>query len=181
MNENKIMSLEGLYKAYAKDVYRFIYSRSGDKDNSEDILAETFITLNEVLDKYNGSSSIKTYIFGIALNKLRRHWQKHGYQSLSVDVVDAEEFEEFIDQDLDEKEILENKSEEKDIKFLNKIMGSLPQKYALVLSLRFLEGLSIKETSERLDISESNVTTIQNRALAKARKVITNISHNPSE
>ncbi|MSQ09554.1 MAG: hypothetical protein EXR52_00895 [Dehalococcoidia bacterium] len=46
--------------------------------------------------------------------------------------------------------------------------GQLPDHYRLVLTLRFLEGLSIKETAAEMGITEGNVKVLQLRALHRS-------------
>ncbi|MDQ7020289.1 MAG: RNA polymerase sigma factor [Candidatus Dojkabacteria bacterium] len=66
-----------IYKRSVDDVYRFVYSRTGDKSVSEDITSEVFITLIDVIDKYNFKVKFTTFVYGIAFNKIRQHWQKN--------------------------------------------------------------------------------------------------------
>ncbi len=60
-------------------------------------------------------------------------------------------------------------------KLFNKIVFALPilsKNYRDVILKRFFESKSIKEVAEDLNISVTNVTTTQNRALNKLREVI---------
>ena len=49
-----------------------------------------------------------------------------------------------------------------------RILRVLPQHYRDVLTCRFLLNLSIKETAERMGLSEANVKVLQFRALKRA-------------
>ena len=51
------------------------------------------------------------------------------------------------------------------------ILGGLPDRYRLVLELRFLEACSIKETARAMDVSVSNAKVLQHRALRMAASV----------
>ena len=48
------------------------------------------------------------------------------------------------------------------------ILDKLPQRYARVLELRFLQRLTVAETAGRMGISHGNAKILQYRALRKA-------------
>jgi RNA polymerase sigma-70 factor, ECF subfamily len=48
------------------------------------------------------------------------------------------------------------------------VLARLPQRYALVLELRFLQRLTVAETAEQMGISHGNAKILQYRALRKA-------------
>lgn len=51
------------------------------------------------------------------------------------------------------------------------ILDALPERYRQVLQLRFLNGLSVRETAQALGITSGNVKVLQHRALARAVRV----------
>ena len=55
---------------------------------------------------------------------------------------------------------------------LENAIHQIPEDYRVVFSLRELNGLSVAETAEALDISESNVKVRLNRAKAMLQKEI---------
>lgn len=68
-------NLEELYDIYAKDLFSYLYSLTRDPFWAEDLLQETFLKAITSVSRFEGRSSIKTWLFGIARNL----W----YQSLS--------------------------------------------------------------------------------------------------
>ena len=57
-------------------------------------------------------------------------------------------------------------------KHLDKAIGMLPEKLRIVFILRDLEGLSIRETSDALDLTETTVKTRLLRARLKLREML---------
>jgi hypothetical protein len=57
-------------------------------------------------------------------------------------------------------------------KVLENAIQSIPEDYRIVFTLRELNGLSVAETSEAIDISESNVKVRLNRAKTMLRSQI---------
>lgn len=151
-----------IFNRYFDDTYRFVYSRVGNKLWTEEITSDTFYTLIEALKTFNKEAHIKTFIFGIALNKIRQFWQKK-YARHEVKL-----FEDVIlTDDLEEAE----KDNEHLSKILSEVLGKLPEKYRMVLEERFINEKSIKETAVTLKLSEANVRVIQSRALKKATEI----------
>jgi RNA polymerase sigma-70 factor (ECF subfamily) len=52
--------------------------------------------------------------------------------------------------------------------YLERVLSALPERYRRVLELRFLSGMTIRETAEVMGLTPENVKVIQHRALARA-------------
>lgn len=165
-------SFEKAYNDYAKDLYRFIYSRCGNSDDAKDLLQETFLTYYDVQDNFKGNSSLKTFIYGIASNKIKNYWKTKSIAvSLQIDPKSAESFENEINED---DKINENENLSHQI--VNLILDKLPENYRRILVCRFIDRLSIKQTAKKLNLTVTNVTTLQSRALQKARLIMKNLN-----
>ncbi len=62
-------AFEELYRGLCADVRMFSYAIVKDYQLSEDIMQEVFIKLYSELGRFEGRSSLKTYIFAITKNK----------------------------------------------------------------------------------------------------------------
>jgi RNA polymerase sigma-70 factor (ECF subfamily) len=51
------------------------------------------------------------------------------------------------------------------------VLGELPQRYRRILELRFLQGLSVRESAAALGISVANAKVLQHRALRAAAEL----------
>jgi len=159
-----------IYSFTIKKVYLYIYSKVGNKNWTEDIVSETYLTLFGILSKFDGSSKLETFIIGIANNKIRQYFSKIK-ESHSLE--DEEEF--LIVEDDELEESTKNKFlKEK----LNEILKKLPENYQNVLIYRFIKSNTIKDTAKILKISEANVRVIQNRAIKKAVEIANQININ---
>lgn len=154
--------ISSIYKENVDDLYRFVYSKTYNKHLTEDVVSDTFYTLLDVIDSYDESKSkVRTFLFGIALNKLRQKWSSKKYRDVPID-----------------EDILEHTpsiSKKRDSSLVKKVYGALnalPEKYRQVITLRFTMYKSIKDTAKELGTTVTNVTTIQNRALKKLREKI---------
>lgn len=59
-------NIDLLYKEYAKQVYRYLYSLCHDQDIAEELTQETFYRAIYSIDKYNGKCKIYVWLCQIA-------------------------------------------------------------------------------------------------------------------
>ncbi|KXK08409.1 MAG: sigma-70 family RNA polymerase sigma factor [Candidatus Dojkabacteria bacterium] len=165
VNKSDVDAFETIYRRYVSAVYRSVYIKVGKKEWAEDIVSETFMLLMDILSNYRGESSLKTFITGIAFNKVRQFWQKQQHDGISFDeaYVYAEE----------ESEEPEEMSDELP-RLVAEVLKTIGAPYNLVLEKRFIEGCSIAETASQLNLSSENVRVIQHRAIKKAKEYYEN-------
>lgn len=154
-------ALATLYKNNFDDVYRFVFSRVGSKEVTEDIVSETWLALINNLEKFNGNSKFKTFAFGFALNMIRRYIQKNSTKTAEL----TEDILEIEDAPLLEQKLIRLE------KHLIKVLNKLAKNYREVLETRFLKGLNITETALQLNMSAANVRVVQHRAIKKAQEI----------
>lgn len=165
IKETKKEDFAEIYKLTFNDLYRFVLSKTNNREVTEEVVSDTYFLLIDIIKNYDSSKSrFKTFLFGIALNKLRQQWDSQkAYKSFS------------LNEDIYIEEIYEESPKRKEL--FKRILSTLPllkDKYRLVIQKRFLESKSIKDVSKELNITETNVTTIQNRALNKIKKILEN-------
>lgn len=72
MNSTPGYEFEAVYRMYASLVRGFLYRYAGNQD-LDDLVQETFVKVHQHLISFEGRSSLKTWIFTIALNTAREH------------------------------------------------------------------------------------------------------------
>lgn len=148
-----------MYNQYADDIYRFIFVHVRDVDIAEDLTADTFTNAWKNIEKFDGKQP-RPWLYTIARNKLNDHWRKKPTLTLDTEIE--------IASDMEATEVtLDRKTEQKRIV---KAVNTLPKDMKSVVTLRFLQGFSAKETGKALQLSESNVRVIQYRALKKLKE-----------
>jgi len=164
-----------LVDAYYTVIYRLALKISGNPQDAEDILQETFIKAYKHLSGFNGRSKISTWLYRIATNEalmlIRR--QKPGFISIDEPVENTEaeqgplQIEDWCC--LPEKELLSSEAQV----YLDKAIDKLPTSLRVVFVLRDIQGLSTLETAEVLDLSETAVKTRLSRARLRLREDLT--------
>jgi RNA polymerase sigma-70 factor (ECF subfamily) len=159
------LAISELVNTYSERIYNLALRILRNHEDAEDILQETFLTVVEKLDQFDGRSQFFTWIYRIATNaslmKLRKKKAVFREMDDSDDFQDSFESRVFVDWSQDASLDVYDKEVKKKI---DAAVNSLSDIYRSVFVLRDIEGLSIKETSEILSITQENVKIRLRRA-----------------
>ncbi|MBN1619718.1 RNA polymerase sigma factor [candidate division WOR-3 bacterium] len=143
--ENEI-DFENIYKTLWEKIYRVCYRFVGETE-AFDAAQETFLKFYKSKDRFRGESSHYTYIYRIAVNlcldKIKKKVKYSALETLGSDLISYHPRQE---DPLIKKRIA-------------KAFISLSKQKKAVLVLRILEGFSIKDTAEIMQLSEGAVKT----------------------
>jgi RNA polymerase sigma-70 factor (ECF subfamily) len=149
-----------IYESNAPLIYRFMFWRTQDEMLAQDLTSNVFEKAWRTRKNFTGGSS-KAWLYRIARTTLIDYWRKK--KDLAADetvisrvVSDTAALDEALDLSMA-------------IADLRKALSKLPKEMQDVVQLRFINGLSARETATRLAMSEANVRVIQYRALKKLR------------
>ncbi|HUI90320.1 MAG TPA: sigma-70 family RNA polymerase sigma factor [Anaerolineales bacterium] len=157
---------------FSSPIYRLGLRMLGNSQDAEDVLQNTFLNALTHLPEFEARSSIATWLYRIAANEalmsIRRKKPEVTLEDLRADDPDTELIPAaFVDWSaLPEKELLSEEGR----KNLEAAIASLPENLRLVLILRDIEGISIKETAEALGLTDTNVKTRLLRARLHLRE-----------
>lgn len=161
-----------LVEAYYTPIYRLALKMLAHEQDAEDVLQTTFLKALQHIGDFEGRSSLSTWLYRIAANEalmlLRR---KRPETSLDDEPAEGEDSlpmpEQFTDWCcLPEREFASSEAKQQ----LDRAITRLPEKLRLVFLLRDIEGLSIKETGEVLNLTETAVKTRLLRARLALRE-----------
>jgi RNA polymerase sigma-70 factor (ECF subfamily) len=65
-----------LYKLYVEQVFRYLYSRTGNVHEAEDITAQAFLTAFESFERFRQDGHFASWLFTIARNKAIDHFRQ---------------------------------------------------------------------------------------------------------
>jgi RNA polymerase sigma-70 factor (ECF subfamily) len=163
-----------LVDTYYQLIYRLALKMLGNPQDAEDILQETFIKVYKNLNKFDGRSSLSTWIYRIATNEALMFLRKKNPEFVSIDQpVENEEGEQEPLQIVDWCCLPENELMSSEAKsHLDKAISELLPGLRAVFVLRDIEELSTRETGEVLGISEMAVKTRLSRARLRLRELL---------
>lgn len=161
-----------LVESYSPMIYRLGLKMLNNPQDAEDILQETFIKAYRHFGKFDGRSSISTWLYRIATNEALMSLRRKRPEAISFDnplenSTEPQEPLQIVDWCcLPEEEFLTSEGRER----LDEAAAKLPANLRVVFVLRDIEGLSTRETAEVLEISEMAVKTRLSRARLRLRE-----------
>jgi len=161
---------------YEARVAATVVGMLGPGDESEDVGQETFIRLYRYLDRYRGEAALGTYLTRIAMNlsltalRKRKRWFSRFVSVESAPGGAAEGREpvgpglEMIAVDSEQGPLgLLERAERKDR--VHRALADLNPDHRAVVVLRWMDGLSTKETAMALGVPEGTVMSRLSRAM----------------
>lgn len=158
---------------HAPQVYRLALRLLHNEADAEDVMQETFLNAFQAIDSFEGRSTIATWLFRIAYNAAMSRLRRPTSNEASVeDTLDtAEEGATLPTQFFDWCCLPEQEFATSEVqRHLDQAMQQLSPTLRTVFILRELEGLSVQETAETLDISQDVVKTRLHRARLSLRE-----------
>lgn len=143
-------AFERLFENYSQKLYRFSYSYLKSEAESEEIVQEVFLKLWETRDKLRTETSFQSYLFTIAFNNIRKHFnKKNRNERYRLEIID------FCSNENPSLEI--NTDFEMLVVKLEFLIDKMPNRRKDIFLKRKKEGKSIRDIAAELDISPKTV------------------------
>lgn len=154
------------YSENFERIYKFFYFKTLSKEIAEDLTSETFITFVNIVKEQSSVENLRAFLYGIAKNIFLKYL-KDKYRSGIPFSEFERDFENYADkyvENIEEKKTLEEVALE--------FIKYLPPKQKLVIHLRFIDKLTLKEISEKLNKDMNYVKTTQKRGIANLKRYV---------
>ena len=180
-------AFEVLTSRYEQRVYALAMRMLRQEQDAEDVTQQTFLSVLENLEGFRGEASFSTWVLRIASHAALKIIRKRkGLNTVSLeevteasDNVNSIPHPEFI---ADWRQSPENLVEQNEVRLLlDDALTRLDEKHRLVFLLRDVEGLSVRETAEALELSEGNVKVRLLRARLQLREDLTRVLGDPAQ
>jgi len=160
-------AIEKMYNAYAGRLYSFIFNRVGkDQKAAEDIVQETFVAALKSAGRFHGRSKIFTWLCSIACHKISDFYRRYK-QVESIHSVDVEQ----IQSDSTHGPSIADSRETSLV--VEQALSTLPLDYQHVLTLKYIEDMSVKEISQVMGRSVKSVEGLLSRARLELQAKLT--------
>ena len=148
-----------LMDKYQGMLYQHIRRMVNDHDDANDVLQNTFIKVYRYIDRFEGRSSLYTWIYRIATNEALTHLNRVNRMTLVM----SNENDDITDR------LHSNDGPATDMvaEMLLAALKLLPEKQKCVFNLRYYEEMSYKEISEVLETSEGALKASYHHAVKK--------------
>ncbi|MBM7542490.1 sigma-70 family RNA polymerase sigma factor [Amphibacillus cookii] len=164
-------TFDSLYDQYHNDLFQYVFYLVKNREATEDIVQDVYIKVLKSYDSFRGDSSEKTWLFSIARHTALDYFRKqHRQQNRLAHFFNKDqEIGKLKDQDPLPEEIAEMNDE---MKMIYRLLDRCTLDQRNVLILRYIQSLTIHETAQVLEWSESKVKTTQHRAIKKLQQLV---------
>jgi RNA polymerase sigma-70 factor (ECF subfamily) len=178
-------AFEALTNRYELRVYGLAMRMLRQEHDAEDVTQQTFLSVLENLEGFRGEASFSTWVLRIASHAALKIIRKRkGLNTVSLeeatepaDDLNSIPHPEYI---ADWRESPEHLVERNEVRrLLDDALSRLDEKHRLVFLLRDVEGLSVRETADALELSEGNVKVRLLRARLQLREELTLVLGDP--
>ena len=168
-------SFVALINQYDRHIYRLALNITGNQEDAEDVLQDSFLKAYTNLAQFQGNSRFYTWLVRIAVNEaLMKLRKSRGASWVSLDEPVETEDRSLMPQEItdwaDNPEQSYAKAELQDI--LNQTMQKLEPQFRTVFVLRDVENFSTEETAKMLGLSVPAVKSRLLRARLKLRELL---------
>jgi RNA polymerase sigma-70 factor, ECF subfamily len=150
-----------LLSIYQNPVFNLIYHMIGDQTEAADVLQNVFLKILRGIRQFNGKSSLKTWIYRIAVHEASNHRRSWGrrlfHEPFSVDDESLQPLVGLAGSRNDREtpyRVYEQAERQAEVE---RAVASLAPPYRAVVVLREIEDLSYEEIAQVLGIAEGTV------------------------
>lgn len=163
-------AFEQLVDLFQEDIFRMVFYRTRSTMDAEDLAQDIFMQAFKNLSGLKAVDRFRSWLYSIALNRVRDFNRKKRFRSLFYSFNDSHEVAQAYANTKDHHEALDNLMIQDFWKQIGLLLDKLSRMEREVFLLRFMDHLSIKEISRVLGKSESTVKTHLYRALQKFKR-----------
>lgn len=158
---------DDIVERFSTAVYRLAFKFTRNEDDAEDIAQETFLRAYENLLKAPKDLPLKPWLMTICVNLCRNlAKKKKSFNFSDLEATDDEGEADMAAKVKDEKNLspLEKAKQNESVTEVQEALKKIPEKYRIILELRYMEDLSYQEIAEILNLPLNTVKVQLNRA-----------------
>lgn len=156
---------------------RFFHNKVSDQQDVADLVSESLLACTRGHEGIRKSKSFRSYVFGVALNQLRRYYTKQHKREIERD-----DFEQCCVSYLDAvKSHGSVMAQNQQTSLMVQGLRSLPLSYQVVLELSLFEEMSGREIGELLDLPTATVHTRLRRGKEQLALAVERLAKNPEQ
>lgn len=160
---------EVIMRRYNQRLYRVARTIVGDDAEAEDVMQQAYVNAYLNLHQFEERSRFSTWLTKIAVYEALARVKRRRRQNLEP-LPESEEGEEMLRSEAPDAEHRAYASEI--AAFVESAIAAMPEVYRTAFVLREIEGLSVAEVADCLDVTPDTVKTRVHRAKARLRAEI---------
>lgn len=158
LQRGNVAAFDSLFEGYSQKLFGFALKYFKNESDAEELVQEVFVKVWENRQTLKSELSFKSYLFTIALNQIRKHFNKKAVSLRYLDSLQNEpEFE--------ETHAIHEDDYESALQQINLIIEQMPPRRREIFIKSKLDGKSSKEIAAELNISAGTVDNQVSEAL----------------
>ena len=160
LQKGNVAAFDSLFEVYSPKLYGFALKYFKNETDTEELVQEVFVKVWENRQSLKSELSFKSYLFTIALNQIRKHFNKKATSLRYLESLQNDP--EFSDQVMTD-------DYETTLRQIYQIIEQMPPRRREIFMKSKLEGKSSKEIAAELNISAGTVDNQVSEALRYIR------------
>lgn len=158
LQKGNIVAFDSLFEIYSPKLFGFAMKYLKNENDSEELVQEVFVRVWEHHQSLKSELSFKSYLFTIALNQIRKHFNKKVISLRYLENLQN-------DSEITENLIIQNDNYEIVLQRISLIVEQMPPRRREIFIKSKMEGKSSKEVAVELNISDGTVDNQVSEAL----------------
>lgn len=166
LQKGNVAAFDSLFEGYSQKLFGFALKYFKNETDTEDLVQEVFVKVWENRQSLKSELSFKSYLFTIALNQIRKHFNKRATSLRYLESLQNEP-------DFLESLATNDDNYESALQKINLIIEQMPPRRREIFMKSKLKGKSSKEIAVELNISAG---TVDNQVSDALRFIRTRLS-----
>jgi RNA polymerase sigma-70 factor, ECF subfamily len=166
LRRGDVAAIGQAYDQHYQAVRTFARRLTGDDASAEDLVHDVFVNLPQVMPRFRGASSLKTFLISIAVNHARHHLRAASRRRAAMERLAQEQTEATAPSP--EGEV----SRASLAQAVHRALDSLPELQRVAFVLCEVEELSAREAAEIMGVPEATARTRVFHAKQKLRALL---------
>ena len=169
------MDFQQVYTEFYPKIVRYLSRLTDNTEEAEDLAQDVFIKVNTALEKFEGRSSLSTWIYKIATNTANDRFRSASFQKGTKQTLSGE----FLEENKEDRNVWTEEKERTSDKILEKkemngcikrYVEDIYENYQTVFILSEYEGLKNQEIADILGLSLDTIKIRIFRARTQLKK-----------
>jgi len=170
LQKGNVAAFDSLFERYSPKLFGFALKYFKNETDAEELVQEVFVKVWENRQTLKSELSFKSYLFTIALNQIRKHFNKKATSLRYLESLQDEP--EFTD-----NQSINDDNYESALTQINLIIEQMPPRCREIFIKSKLEGKSSKEVAAELNISAGTVDNQVSEAIRFIRCQLKSENH----
>jgi RNA polymerase sigma-70 factor (family 1) len=167
LQKGNVFAFDALFEVYSPKLFGFSMKYFRNENEAEELVQDVFVQVWEHRESLKSEYSFKSYLFTIALNLIRKHFNQ---KAISLRYLGSLQ----KDPELTYIEIFHNNDFESILQQINIIVSQMPPRRREIFIKSKLEGKSSKEIGQELNITAGTVDNQVSDAIRFIRSRLNN-------